>query len=309
MGPAWATWPMRVAPGAPYVALDTEMPITGGTTVTATPLDQQAAAWDAIAGGYDHHLTDLNAGLADQTLDELALEPDVRLLDVASGSGALALAAADRGADVVATDVAPTMVDALRARASRAGATVRAEVMDARDLDLDDAAFDVTASQLGVVVLPDLDAALAEMVRVTRPGGTVAVSGFGGPPPSVETLALPFAAVAQVAPHAPTLPTDPPPPPFQLADRDRAAERLEAAGLQEVRVATIEHLMAFASGDELWSTVVHSHPIAAATRATLSEEQDAAIRAELDHALAARGERPALLRVPLNVGIGTRPPG
>lgn len=276
--------------------------------MTATPVDQQAAAWDAIAVGYDRHLTDLNAGLADLTLDELALEPGVRLLDVASGSGALALAAAKRGADVLATDVAPNMVDALRARSSRAGATVRAEVMDALDLDLDEATFDVTASQLGVVVLPDLDRALAEMVRVTRPGGTVAVSGFGGPPPAVETLALPFAAVAQVAPEAPTLPTDPPPPPFQLAEPGRAVQRLEAAGLQDGRVLALEQLMAFASGDELWSAVTHSHPIAAAVRAALSDEQDAAVRAELDRALAARPEQPALLRVPLNVGIGIRPP-
>src|SRR5690606_18153717 len=91
-----------------------------------------------------------------------------RVLDVAAGTGALALAAARAGAQVLATDFAPGMV----ARIAAAGLpNVEARVMDGQALDLPDAAFDAVFSIFGVIMFPDWRKGLAEMARVTRPGG------------------------------------------------------------------------------------------------------------------------------------------
>lgn len=100
----------------------------------------------------------------------------MRVLDVAAGSGALSIPAAQRGARVLATDISPPMVERLLVRARTAGLLdLEARVMDGYALDLEDDTFDLTASQNGVSVFPDFARGLAEMVRVTRPGGQVMI--------------------------------------------------------------------------------------------------------------------------------------
>src|SRR5690606_24637349 len=82
--------------------------------------------------------------------------------------GALALAAARTGAQVLATDFSPGMV----ARIAAAGLpNVEAQVMDGQALDLPDGGFDAVFSIFGVIMFPDWRKGLAEMARVTRPGG------------------------------------------------------------------------------------------------------------------------------------------
>jgi len=139
-------------------------------------------AWDAIAAGYDEFVAPGEASFATEALGRVALRPGRRFLDVAAGPGGLSLPAARLGADVLATDWSPAMVERLQVRASDEGlGRVEARVMDAHVLDLAGDQFDVTGSEFGVMLVPHQPAALREMVRVTRPGGRVLLVTYGPP--------------------------------------------------------------------------------------------------------------------------------
>ena len=268
------------------------------------------SAWTAIASGYDEHVTPANMAIAEAALQRAGLRPDVRLLDVAAGSGALSIPAARTGAEVLATDVSPAMIERLERRASDEGlSNLEARVMDGQALELADDTFDVAASQFGVMLFPDLPRGLAEMVRVTKPGGRVLLVTMG-PPEDVEFLGFFLGAVETAVPDFPGLPTDPPPLPFQVADPERLREELAGAGLTDVRVETANHRLEFQSGPQMWAWVTSSNPIGAGLVADLTEAQTAAAQRALDDMLAERAGDggPAVLDNSVNVGIGTKRP-
>lgn len=276
-------------------------------TTQAPSIEQIRGAWNGIAGGFDDFVTPEAMVLGNEVVRRLGLRPGTRLLDVAAGSGALSLPAARVGADVVATDLAPAMIERLEARARAEGlSTLRARTMDGHALDLDDDTFDVTASMNGVSLFPDMARGLAELVRVTRPGGRVVVVAFG-PIDKVEFIVFCTSAVQAVVPDATPLPTDPPPLPFQAADPRVLRERLTDAGLRDVRIDTISWETAFDSVRELWRMFTASNPIGARIAAGLGDEQRAEVGQVLEGMLRERsaGAPRALLRAEVNLGIGT----
>ena len=105
------------------------------------------------------------------TLDLVGLThctDQVRLLDVAAGTGVVALEAARRGAEVLATDFAPGMVEVMRRRFAAEGLDARAEVMDGQALSLHDQSFDMGTSTFGLMFFSDPLAGLRELRRVLR---------------------------------------------------------------------------------------------------------------------------------------------
>lgn len=129
--------------------------------------------WDTAACHYEQTAHPFTARFAEAALARVALTSESYVLDVATGTGALALAAARTGAQVLATDFSPGMA----ARVAAAGlSNVEARVMDGQALDLPDASFDAVFSIFGVIMFPDWRKGLAEMRRVTRPGGYGVVS-------------------------------------------------------------------------------------------------------------------------------------
>lgn len=98
------------------------------------------------------------------------------LLDVAAGSGNVAVPAAHTGAHVTALDLAPSLLEAGRERASAAGVEIDWVEGDAEALPFADASFDVVLSALGVQFTPDHHASARELARVCRPGGRVGVA-------------------------------------------------------------------------------------------------------------------------------------
>lgn len=129
---------------------------------------ENAAHWDDAAANYERTAHPFTAQFAEEALARVTLTPDMRVLDVAAGTGALTLAAARSGAYVLATDFSPGMVARIAAAKQP---NVDAEVMDGQALDLPDASFDIAFSVFGVIMFPDWRKGLSEMARVTKPGG------------------------------------------------------------------------------------------------------------------------------------------
>lgn len=137
------------------------------TPSTMLTSDQMRDSWDRIAEDFDRLSTPHTIRLGEQAVERVGLRPGMRFLDVAAGSGGLSLPAARLGARVVATDIAPTMIARLSARAGEEGlANLEGRVMDGYALDLEDDSFDVSGSQNGVSLFPDQKRGLGEMVRV-----------------------------------------------------------------------------------------------------------------------------------------------
>lgn len=279
-------------------------------TIQQPPTTEQVrAAWDGLADDFARYVTPATTGLARPVLRLLEVRPGTRLLDVGAGTGALSLPAARDGARVLATDLAPGMIEGLTGLARAEGLdNVEGRVMDGAALDLDDGTFDVAASMNGVSLFPDIGRGLAEMVRVTRRGGRVVLIAFG-PVPTVEFIGFCMGAMKATVPGFTGLPTDPPPLPFQVADPEVMRGRLVEAGLRDVAVHTVTCDLEFESADHLWNTFRSSNPIGARFAADLTQEQEGQVRHVLDGMLRERsGGRPsAVLHVDINIGLGVVP--
>jgi ubiquinone/menaquinone biosynthesis C-methylase UbiE len=273
----------------------------------ATP-GQARDGWNGVAAGYDQFVTPLVMPLAEQVLGRVDVHQGTRLLDVAAGTGALSLAAARLGAQVVATDIAPAMIERLQARAQQEGLKhLQGRVMDALELQLPDGSFDVSASQLGVTVVPDLKRGLGEMVRVTKPGGKVLIAALG-PPQKAEFLGFFLAALTATLPGFTGPPTDPPAPQFQVADPARFRERLAEAGLRDITVEPVSYSLDFASPAHLWGFLMNSNPMGRVLVADLTEDEQTEVREVLAGMLRERssGNGGAVLTVDVNIGIATK---
>jgi ubiquinone/menaquinone biosynthesis C-methylase UbiE len=149
-------------------------PATGSAPGAAPDLaaikQRQQATW---ASG-DYHMI----GTQIQIVSELLIEAlDVRstetVLDVATGSGNAALAAARRGCAVVGVDYVPALLDRARRRADAEGLAIEFKEGDAEALPFADAGFDVVSSVFGAMFAPDQEKTASELLRVVRPGGRI----------------------------------------------------------------------------------------------------------------------------------------
>ena len=271
--------------------------------------DAAKQPWDGIAAGYGTHVTPSHSGVAEEGLRRAGLRPGMRFLDVAAGCGALSIPAARQGAQVLATDGSPAMLRLLADHARAEQLPIETRVMDGQSLKLEDDAFDLVASQFGVMLFPDMPKGLREMARVTRRSGRVLVHALGDPR-YIEFLEFFTRAVQAVRPRFSGPPTDPPPFEFQLADPRRLATELTAAGLEQVRVETVTETLPFADGRALWNWLVSSNPIVERMLAGLAvtASERAAIVQALEVLVRERAGDDAIaqLTVPVNIGLGVK---
>jgi len=122
-----------------------------------------------------------------------------RVLDVAAGSGNVAIRAAETGAEVVALDITPENLEAGRREAEARGVALEWVEADAQALPFGDDEFDVVASSFGAIFAPDHQRVADELLRVCRPGGTVGLTAF----PPVGMAADIFGVVAPYMPAPP----------------------------------------------------------------------------------------------------------
>ena len=150
----------------------------------------------------------------------LGFGPGERVLDVASGTGNLAIPAAKTGAAVVGQDIAPNLLEQARAWARKERLTIRFDENDAEDLPYADGAFDAVISMFGAMFTPQPAVVAAEMVRTCRPGGRIAMANWtpGG------FIGQMFKIVGKYAPPAPGVPS-----PLQWGDEGIVGERFNGS--------------------------------------------------------------------------------
>ena len=136
---------------------------------------RQQAAW---ASGDFHAVAARIVLVAEQLVDSADLHAGWRVLDVATGSGNAAIAAARLGCEVVGIDYVPALLERGRTRAAAEGLDVTLMDGDAEGLPFPDRSFDGVTSVFGAMFASDHRRAAAELVRVTRPGGTIALSSW-----------------------------------------------------------------------------------------------------------------------------------
>jgi SAM-dependent methyltransferase len=125
------------------------------------------------SGDYDHMVDTFLLPLGPRLVEACPISEGTRVLDVAAGTGNASLPAAARGATVTASDLTPELLDAGRRRADAQGLELEWAQADAEHLPFADGSYDVVMSSIGVMFAPHHQAAADELVRVTRPGGTI----------------------------------------------------------------------------------------------------------------------------------------
>jgi ubiquinone/menaquinone biosynthesis C-methylase UbiE len=119
-----------------------------------------------------------SAKTAEEFVDRLNLHRGMEILDVACGTGNLAVPAARKGARVSGADIATNLLDQARRRAASEGLQVAFEEGDAEQLPFPDASFDVVMTMFGAMFAPRPERVAAELARVCRPGGMIAMANW-----------------------------------------------------------------------------------------------------------------------------------
>jgi SAM-dependent methyltransferase len=193
------------------------------TTEMETLKGKLRATW--IAGDFGEIARSIETGAA-EFVSRLDVGPGVRILDVACGTGNLALPAAHARADVAGIDIAPNLIEQATARAAAEGVKAVFEVGDAEALPYDDASFDIVMTMFGAMFAPRPDVTAAELKRVCRPGGLIAMANWT---PDAFTGQM-FRAGAKHVPPPPGMPS-----PLMWGTEDAVRERF-ADGISDLQM-------------------------------------------------------------------------
>jgi len=180
------------------------------------------ATW--IAGDFGEIAKSIEAG-AEAFVKSLDLKAGTRVLDVACGTGNLAIPAARGGAIVTGVDIAPNLIEQATARAAKEGVSAKFEVGDAEALPYEDASFDVVMTMFGAMFAPRPDVTASELKRVCCPGGLIAMANWT---PDAFT-GLMFKTGAKHVPPPPGMPS-----PILWGKEDVVAERF-AEGISDLK--------------------------------------------------------------------------
>lgn len=161
---------------------------------------------------------------AQEFVRRLRIPAGAEVLDVACGTGNLSIPAARAGALVTGLDLAPNLLEQARARAAELGLAVRFDEGDAERLPYADASFDVVMSMFGVMFAPRPELSAAELVRVCRPGGRIALANWT----PAGFIGQMFRTIGSHVPPPPSVPS-----PLKWGEESTIRERL--AGVADLR--------------------------------------------------------------------------
>jgi SAM-dependent methyltransferase/predicted enzyme related to lactoylglutathione lyase len=245
--------------------------------------------WQAAAGAWRRWQPVIDGWLREGTdlmLDLARVQAGARVLDVAAGAGGQSFAAARRigpQGEVLATDLSENLVRYLEQDAAAAGLTqVRAAVMDAEDLRVPPERFDAVICRLGLIYLPNREAALRGIRAALRPGGRLGAIVYSTPEAN-RFFSVPVSIIRRAAQLPPPLPGQP--GPFSLGTEDVLRRELEAAGFVDVDVRALAAPLRLASAAECVRFERESFGALHQMLAGLSADTQAAVWQEVTSAL------------------------
>jgi SAM-dependent methyltransferase len=254
----------------------------------------ERAGWDARAETYGRITGRITARIVAPLLDAAGVAEGMRVLDLGTGPGYAAAAAAARGAEATGVDIAAEVL----ARAGARHREVRFVCADAEALPFADGAFDAVVGNFAVNHVPRPERAAAQMARVTARGGAVALSTWdaGSGFPGLLTDALANAGVRGADR-------------FRFADDDRFAALLRGAGFAGVEVRAVALTHRIADANELWEGMLGGSVRSAALLSEQSAGAQAAVRTEFERLAEEHRDAGGGLAIPIRVKIarGARP--
>lgn len=233
-----------------------------------------------MAGDFGQIARHIETG-AEEFIARLAPKPGERVLDVACGSGNLAIPAARAGAIVTGADIATNLLEQARARAASEGLTIQFDEGDAEGLPYADAAFDTVVTMFGAMFAPRPELVAAELGRVCRPGGRIAMANWT-PEGFVGQM---FKVTGKHVPPPPSMPS-----PLKWGDEETVRERLREgiANLQLTR-RMCEFKYPFPPAEVVETFRMYYGPTQRAF-AALDDDGQARLRAELEQLWAERNQ-------------------
>jgi SAM-dependent methyltransferase len=228
---------------------------------------RQQAAWSA---GEFNRVALTIMEVAEHLVATADPAPGSRVLDVACGTGNAALVAARRFTEVVGLDFAPNLLQTGRRRAAAEGTDITFVEGDAQALPFEDASFDTVLSVFGVQFAPDQERAAAELLRVTSPGGTIALANWV---PGGAAGAM-FEVTSQYSPPPPGIA-----PPWRWGTAEGAAELL--GGGADVTVTPRSFLQRFLSPEAMIATFRESFGPASLTFEAAGPERETELTDDL----------------------------
>ena len=218
--------------------------------------EAQRTQWGRAAAGWrkhDERFRRVTAPVTQRLLEAAGVAPGQRVLDIACGTGEPALPAArivGPAGHVLATDLAPEMLEVARERAEAQGiGNVEFRLADGEELDVEAEAFDAATCRWGIMFMPEPLRCLGQLFRALRSGGRVAFAAWGSPDRN-PFITLPAGILRKYHPGPLPDPTAPGGV-FSFANGERLQSVLAEAGFGDVRVEGLELPMAeFDSGEE-----------------------------------------------------------
>jgi SAM-dependent methyltransferase len=191
------------------------------------------------SGDYPSMVDTFLLPLGPRLVDACGIGEGMRVLDVAAGTGNASIVAAQRGANVTASDLTPELFEAGRARAASEGVELEWVEADAENLPFEDGSYDVVMSSIGAMFAPHHQDVADELVRVCRPGGTIGLLSWT-PEGMIGAL---FRTMGPFAPPPP--PGAQPPPLWGSEDHLRGlfGDRVEWGTLErdDLEIDAFEH--------------------------------------------------------------------
>ena len=231
----------------------------------------ERAGWERVAGDYHRYFAALTTRFIEPLLDAGGVEAGRRVLDVATGPGYVAAAAADRGADVMGIDFAEAAVAVARQQYPGIGFRTGS----AEDLPYSDSQFDVVLMNFGLLHIARPERALAEGHRVLRPGGRIAFTVWADPQACLGFKII-LDAIAEHGNMDVPLPDGP--PFFRFSEAAETKSVLIEAGFREPEVKVIDTQWAMPHADTLFETFLHGAVRTGALLQAQSPEAQSAIR-------------------------------
>ena len=206
--------------------------------------DFEHAGWEINVSEYEDAFARLTSQAIGPLLDAVGLRTGVRLLDVATGPGYVAAAAAARGAQVTGIDFSAPMV----ARARQLNPAVEFQEGDAEALSFSDGSFDAAVMNFGILHLARPESAMSEVARVLKPGGRFAFTAWAKPEEAVG-FGIILNAIESYGNPGVRLPQGP--PFFRFSDSAECERTLREAAFLNVKVTTVPQVWRFNAPDEL----------------------------------------------------------